>query len=168
MKVFKILVIGDAAVGKTAIATRYTTGAFKESHLMTLGANFMLKDLKLEEEVNVRLQIWDTAGQERFRRVVEMYYKNAQGVILTFSVDRKDSFDNLSYWRETALSKVPLSKFVLVANKIDLPVDDWEVSLDAANELSKDSQIPLIETSAKTNTNVDDVFTTLTKLMVGE
>ena len=117
---YKILVIGEGAVGKTSIAQRYTTGAFKESHLMTLGANFMLKDLKLENGENIRLSIWDTAGQERFRKMVEAYYKGAKGVIITYDITRRESFEEISYWWKNTLDRVPNAKLALVGNKSDL------------------------------------------------
>ncbi len=164
-KKYKILVIGEGAVGKTSIATRYTRGAFKESHLMTLGANFMLKDIKLTDGEKVRLSIWDTAGQERFRKVVETYYKGASGTILTFDLTNKKSFEELDYWKNTSNDKVKEMKYVMVGNKLDLE-DNREVPTELAQNKADEWGIPYFEASAKTNININEIFDKMTELLM--
>lgn len=163
---FKILVIGEGSVGKTSIATRYTRGAFKESHLMTLGANFMLKDVKLESGEKVRLSIWDTAGQERFRKVVETYYKGAKGTILTFDLTNKKTFEELEYWKNTSNEKIADMKYILVGNKSDLAGQQRAVSTEVAQAKADEWGIPYFETSAKLNININEVFEEMTDLLV--
>lgn len=165
VKSFKVLVVGEGAVGKTSIAQRYTTGGFKESHLMTLGANFMLKDLKIDEETTIRLSIWDTAGQERFRKIVETYYKGASGVILTYDITSRPSFDELEYWIQTIDSKVPNIKKVVVANKVDLD-SNRVINPQEGMELAKRIEASFYETSAKLNYNISEIFTDISRQML--
>ena len=164
-KKYKVLVIGQGAVGKTSIATRYTRGAFKESHLMTLGANFMLKDVKLPDGEKIRLSIWDTAGQERFRKIVVGYYKGAKGTILTFDITQKNTFEELEYWKNTSNSKVPDMKYVMVGNKLDLE-ENREVTTEEAMAKAAEWNIPYFETSAKVNININEVFEKMTDLLL--
>jgi small GTP-binding protein len=166
-KTYKILIVGEGAVGKTSIATRYTTGAFKESHLLTIGANFMLKNLEMEDGTTIRLNIWDTAGQEKFRKVVESYYKGGRGVLITFDITNKKSFDEISYWYETAKIQVPDAVYILVGNKSDL-ADKRVISEIEAIDLANKWNISYIETSAKLNQNINEVFNKLTEKMVGQ
>jgi len=165
VKQYKVLVVGEGAVGKTSIATRYTTGGFKESHLMTVGANFMLKNLEMESGDVVRLSIWDTAGQEKFRKVVETYYKGGKGVLLCFDITNRKSFEEIEYWRDTTKKNVPNAKFILVGNKSDLD-DQRVVSTEEGETLAKEWGTSYFETSAKLNSGIDECFLKLTHLML--
>ena len=164
---FKVLVLGEAAVGKTSIATRYTTGGYKESHLMTVGANFMLKNIELENGTLCRLNIWDTAGQERFRRFVESYYRGGKGVILCFDITRYHSFETMDYWKKSAEANAKDAKFLLIGNKFDLE-EEREVPTKEASEKAAYWGVPYFETSAKLNQGIADAFLTLTREMVAE
>ncbi|MCY3410206.1 MAG: GTP-binding protein [Candidatus Heimdallarchaeota archaeon] len=161
-KSYKVLVIGQGSVGKTSIATRYTRGGFKESHLMTLGANFMLKDVKLENGEKVRLSIWDTAGQERFRKVVETYYKGAKGCVLVYDITLKETFVELEYWKNTSHANVPDMNYVLVGNKLDLADEARQVTTEEAQAKADEWGMPFFEASAKTNININEIFESMT------
>lgn len=167
MKSFKILVIGEGAVGKTSIATRYTTGAYKESHLMTLGANFMLKDIKMGDR-KIRLSIWDTAGQEKFRKIVETYYAKAHGIVLVFDLNQKRTFDELEYWLGVAKEKVPDAKKILVGNKLDLADVSREVETASAQTYADEHGMPYFESSAKLNANISEVFGKMAELVMSD
>ncbi len=166
VKAYKILIIGDGAVGKTSIATRYTTGGFKESHLMTVGANFMLKNIDVNGK-QIRLSIWDTAGQEKFRKVVESYYTGGKGVMICFAINSRQSFESLKYWYDSAKKFVPTAQLILVGNKSDLE-DQREVSRNEAVAQAEEWGLPYIETSAMLNRNISDAFLTLAKMIVEE
>lgn len=164
---YKILVIGEGAVGKTSIATRYTTGGFKESHLMTVGANFMLKNLELDGKT-IKLSIWDTAGQEKFRRVVESYYKGGKGVLICFAINDRRSFEALEYWYSSTKKNLgDNAKYVLVGNKADLEAQR-EVSTEEAEQWGKDHGMRYFETSALQNKNIKEVFEYLANLILEE
>lgn len=110
----------------------------------------------------IKLQIWDTAGQERFRTITKTYYKGAHGIILTYDVTDENSFKNIRNWvkqiEQNAQSNV--SK-VLVGNKCDR--DDRKVQFEEGDKLAKEFGLKFFESSAKTNYNVNEIFTFLTK-----
>lgn len=114
------------------------------------------------EEKLIKLQIWDTAGQERFRTITKTYYKGAHGIILTYDVTDENSFKNIRNWvkqiEQNAQNNVCK---VLVGNKCDR--EDRKVSFDDGQKLAKEFNMQFFETSAKTNYNVNETFTYLTR-----
>lgn len=114
------------------------------------------------EEKLIKLQIWDTAGQERFRTITKTYYKGAHGIILTYDVTDENSFKNIRNWvkqiEQNAQNNVCK---VLVGNKCDR--DNRKVSFDDGQKLAKEFNMQFFETSAKTNYNVNETFTYLTR-----
>ena len=108
------------------------------------------------------MQIWDTVGQERFRTLIKAYYKGSNGIILTYDVTDENSFKNIRTWvkqiEQNAQSSVCK---VLVGNKCDR--DDRKVTLEEGQKLSKEFNMQFFETSAKTNYNVNETFTYLTR-----
>ena len=94
MYLFKIIIIGDAGVGKSNILTRYTKNEFDSSKQPTVGVEFSSKKIKVDNK-NIKLQIWDTAGQEKFKAVSKQYYKGAVGVMLVYDISKKKTFDNV-------------------------------------------------------------------------
>ena len=118
---FKIVLIGDSAVGKSQLLLRYTKNQFKNKAASTIGMEFATQQVIIDENTTVRAQIWDTAGQERYRAITNAYYRQAIGVLLVYDITRRVSFENLERWltevREHADSKVQI---ILVGNKSDL------------------------------------------------
>jgi small GTP-binding protein len=114
------------------------------------------------EEKLIKLQIWDTAGQERFRTITKTYYKGAHGIILTYDVTDDNSFKNIRNWvkqiEQNAQNNVCK---VLVGNKCDK--DDRKVSFEEGAKLAKEFNMQFFEASAKTNYNVNETFTYLTR-----
>ncbi len=94
--VYKLIVLGDTAVGKTNIVYQFTSQTFKESYIATIGVDYKVKDVSIDD-TPVKLQIWDTAGQERYRTITETYYNGAAGILLIFDIARKESFENIGY-----------------------------------------------------------------------
>lgn len=164
---FKVVLVGDAAVGKTSLTTRFAYGTFTDSYIHTLGVDFIVKSIKLDN-FTVKLQAWDTAGQERYAGVRPIYFRGARGAILVFEVSKRQSFVNTEKWllqiRRYSGSGVPV---VLVGNKIDL-VDKREVDEDEVKVYATQKGMPYIETSAKTDHHVTDVFQKIAKLILTE
>ena len=157
---FKLLIIGESGVGKTCLLLRFTDDSFTANHLTTIGIDFKIKIIKLENKL-VKLQIWDTAGQERFRTITKTYYKGAHGIILTYDVTDQNSFKNIRNWIKQieANAQTNVCK-VLVGNKCDKP--DRVVTEEEGKKLAEDFSMSFFETSAKTNQNVNEVFNFLT------
>lgn len=93
----KVIIIGDSGVGKTNLLTKYCEGVFKETYVATIGVDFKLKTVEIDN-CKVKLQIWDTAGQERFRNITQTYFKGAAGIILAYAINSKQSFRNIATW----------------------------------------------------------------------
>lgn len=114
------------------------------------------------EGVKVRLQIWDTAGQERFKTITQTYYRGAMGIILTYSVAERDSFIDIENWVKQIKMHASDSVFkVLVGNKCDMP--DRAVSTEEGQRLAQELNMHFYETSAKENTNIEEVFLHMAK-----
>jgi small GTP-binding protein len=158
---FKLLIIGESGVGKTCLLLRFTDDSFTANHLTTIGIDFKIKIINLEDK-QIKLQIWDTAGQERFRTITKTYYKGAHGILLVYDVTDDNSFKNIRNWvrqiEQNAQSNVCK---VLVGNKSDR--EDRKVSFDEGSKLAKEFNMQFFETSAKSNYNVNETFTFLTK-----
>lgn len=155
-KLFKLLIVGDSAVGKTCILLRYTMDSFTENHLNTIGIDFKLKLLKLDG-YSIKLQIWDTAGQERFRTITQSYYKGAQGIILTYDVTEPKSFKSITNWIKQIDSHAqPNVCKILVGNKCDK--SDRKISQEDGRTLAEENGMTYFETSAKTGNGIEEAF----------
>ena len=131
-----------------------------------LGIDFKIKIINLEEKL-IKLQIWDTAGQERFRTITKTYYKGAHGIILTYDITDENSFKNIKNWikqiEQNAQNNVCK---VLVGNKCDM--DNRKISFEQGASLAREYNMKFFETSAKTNYNVNEVFTFLTREILND
>ncbi|MFW9780503.1 MAG: GTP-binding protein [Candidatus Heimdallarchaeota archaeon] len=173
----KICLLGDGAVGKTALRERYLGKQFSSGYVMTIGADFAVKKTVIQDGVDtrtVKFQIWDLAGQPRFNSVRELYYKGSHGGLLVFDITRRDSFTNLTNWidelfKNSGRGAMPIA---VLGNKVDLR-DSGEVKncvtqeevegfiADLKNQFNMHYEIPYLETSAKTGANVDESFAML-------
>ena len=113
---YKILLLGDSAVGKTCFLKRYTDGTFQDVYLSTIGYDFKFKNVKLKSGKEVRIQLYDTAGQERFRTIAKAYYKGAHGIILMYDVTNQKSYDNIKRWLEQ-IKKEASNKIYIISCK---------------------------------------------------
>jgi len=157
--VYKLSLIGDGAVGKTSMVHRYVHGVFKADYKATIGTFISKKECNFDElDTSVKFIIWDLAGQEQFQRLWPDYLTDTRTGILVFDVTNKESFKNVKKWHEI-ITKVadPNVILILVGNKVDLS-DSREVSTEEGIELAKELEIYYMETSVKSNENIDDVF----------
>ncbi len=158
---FKVVVLGEGAVGKTAIVTRFSHGFFRTDYKTTIGSQFAVKNIEIDahdrERRTVKLQIWDVAGQSRFQILRPMYYRGSSGGVLVFDVTRRRTFIVLEEWldelEKAVGKKIPL---VLVANKTDLP--DRVVEPQEGREFADSHEMPYLESSAKTGEGILDIF----------
>ena len=94
--VYKIVLLGEAAVGKTSLLNRFCEGTFQEDYKPTLGANIIRKDVDLEEtNTKIRLIMWDLAGQEKYNVIRSMYFQGCEGALLVYDVTRYNTFDSV-------------------------------------------------------------------------
>ena len=165
-RLYKILLLGDVAVGKSCLLLRYCENSFQESHLSTIGLDFRLKTISLENNRKIIIQIWDTAGEDRFRAITKNYYKGAHGIILIYDITKRKTFDNVTNWinqiKEEVSDKVTI---ILVGNKID-DEEHRDVKTEEGEQLAKELGLMFFECSAKSGINIDSTFNELVKKTV--
>ena len=157
-KIYKLLLLGDQAVGKTSIILRYTKDKMPKNHLTTIGLYYATKTETLKNGTNVTLQIWDTAGQERFNAITKKLYKSSHGLILVYDITRMESFNNINKWLQTIKEENDENvKLILVGNKSDLE-NEREIHITEGQELADNFNIAFFEISAKDNIGVKEIF----------
>ena len=166
---YKIVMLGDGAVGKTAMTTRFTQNFFDSDYKRTIGSDFAIKRLTVENDgvdTQVTLQVWDLAGQPRFESVRQGFYRGSRGGLLLYDVTRRRTFLNVDNWKEEAFknlqNKIPL---VLVANKVDLK-DSRVVTTEEGEKYAKKNGFMYVESSALTGDNVEEAYANLCKRMI--
>jgi len=157
--------VGESGSGKTALVLRYDANEFTHSFVSTIGVDFRTKII-LEEKTGhaVKLQIWDTAGQERFASLASSFFSRADGVVMVFDVSSRASFERIGRWFEELKTRKEPGVDVdacLCAAKIDLTSEERIVSSEEAKEFADSLNIPYFETSAKTDTGVASMFTSM-------
>ncbi|PIO68884.1 Ras family protein [Teladorsagia circumcincta] len=162
---FKIVLIGDMGVGKTCVVQRFRNGTYVDRQGTTIGVDFTMKTLIIDGK-RVKLQIWDTGGQERFRTITQSYYRSANGIVLCYDITCKQSFNSLQRWIDD-VSKFAAPNVVklLVATKCDL--EEQRVVEREEGELVQraNGMFLMVETSAKSNVNVDAAFLELATIL---
>ncbi|KAF2068909.1 hypothetical protein CYY_009770 [Polysphondylium violaceum] len=153
----KILVIGDSGVGKSCMLLRFADNRFTDSYISTIGVDFCIRTIELDGK-KIKLQIWDTAGQERFKTITTSYYRGAHGLIIVYDITSMESFNSIKRWLiDVDRFASPSVLKLIVGNKCDLSakrVVDFKVAKKFADELN----IPIMETSAKDSTAIDEAF----------
>ncbi|KAJ6071942.1 hypothetical protein N7499_009956 [Penicillium canescens] len=196
----KLVLLGEAAVGKSSLVLRFVNNDFQENKEPTIGAAFLTQKCSLPTRT-IKFEIWDTAGQERFASLAPMYYRNAQAALVVYDVTKPSSLTKAKHWvAELQRQASPGIVIALVGNKLDLTNDGGEVSEPAvaaeaesesagqngeegaaeedepqdavsgdarkvstreAGSYAEEEGLLFFETSAKTGTNVVDVFTAI-------
>ncbi|XP_073446911.1 ras-related protein rab7-like isoform X1 [Dendrobates tinctorius] len=162
----KLLLIGNAGVGKSALMNQYVNNRFTNYYRATIGADFFTKELRVDEKL-VTVQIWDTAGTERFQSLGAALYRGTDCCLLVFDVTSPNSFQALDTWQKEFLVQAdPPSPeqfpFVVIANKSDL--EERQVPPRQAQEWCKASNAEYYEASAKESVNVEEAFLGAIKL----
>jgi len=157
---FKLLLIGNSAVGKSSLLLRFSDNVFNDAFLPTIGVDFKIRTFDIQGKT-AKLQIWDTAGQERFKTITKAYYKGAHGIILVYDITDEQSFKDLENWLSEVEKHASANVVrLLVGNKCDLE-KDRKVTYEQGEKLAKQLGIKFLETSAKNSTNVEETFLSL-------
>jgi small GTP-binding protein len=164
---FKILLLGDAAVGKTSLVQRFVHDRFDSSYLMTIGMEPSEKHVELKDGTKVALSIWDLAGQERFRFIRHTFYKGAKAALIVFDLTRSATLKSIQKWNKEFVENCGSSVVkILVGNKEDLK-KEIAVSNKECEDVNKRIKSEyIIHTSALTGNHVDEAFTTIAEILV--
>ncbi|XAR69425.1 hypothetical protein NMG60_11000995 [Bertholletia excelsa] len=160
--VFKVVLIGDSAVGKSQLLARFARNEFAVDSKATIGVEFQTKTLSIDHKI-VKAQIWDTAGQERYRAVTSAYYRGAVGAMLVYDLTKRQSFDHIARWLEELRGHADKNIVImLIGNKCDLE-SLRAVPTEDAQEFAERESLYFMETSALESTNVESAFITVLK-----
>ena len=171
----KVILCGDAGVGKTSLLAQYVDGKFSEEYQQTIGANFLIKEIVLNKiieklELNnpnlkkdikkkgFKLYFWDLGGQKHALFANEYYFVQAVGAMVIFSLNDLTSFENIDFWISKMKELSGTIPYVIVGNKSDLK---REITQQMIDDKLKNLGVDYFETSAKLNENVNNVFESL-------
>ncbi|XP_021912652.1 ras-related protein RABA4c, partial [Carica papaya] len=158
--VFKVVLIGDSAVGKSQLLARFSRNEFTIESKATIGVEFQTRTLVIDHKT-VKAQIWDTAGQERYRAVTSAYYRGAVGAMLVYDITKRQSFDHIARWLEELRGHADKNIVImLIGNKSDLGTLR-AVPTEDAKEFAQRESLFFMETSALDATNVEPAFLTI-------
>lgn len=167
-KLFKIVVIGESSVGKTALINKFVNGdkPFKEDHVTTIGVDFNAKIFKVDDTI-CKLHLWDTAGLERFRIITKQYYRGANGIVFVYDLTNEKSFEQLNYWFNDVFKVMPYdTPKIIVANKCDCESSLGSSLVKRGLAFAVMNGVAFIVTSAKDGHNVSMVFVEMVKQMI--
>ncbi|KAH9624893.1 hypothetical protein KSS87_016996 [Heliosperma pusillum] len=158
--VFKVVLIGDSAVGKSQLLARFARNEFSVDSKATIGVEFQTKTIVIDQKI-VKAQIWDTAGQERYRAVTSAYYRGAVGAMLVYDMTKRQSFDHIARWLEELRAHADKNIVImLIGNKSDL-ASLRAVPTEDAKEFAERENLFFMETSALDSTNVETAYLTV-------
>ena len=157
----KLVLLGDTSVGKSCLVVRFSRGDFYDYQEPTIGAAFLTQAVQLPD-CTVRFELWDTAGQERYRSLAPMYYRGASAAIVVFDVTNRDSFEGAKSWvKELQRRGDPNVVIALAGNKAD--IKGRAVEAEEAREYAAQQSLIFMDTSAKTNLNVKEIFAAIAR-----
>ena len=166
MKIFtsKVVVVGDQEVGKTSLLLKYSKNTFQENYKPTLGADFIIKEEKLDTDDEFHLYLWDLAGHPSFSILRQYYMHGANGALVCFALNNNNTFDSVENWLKDVYrvkaQKIPV---ILVGTKSDT---DQEVDQEKIDTFCAENDLVFMKTSSKMGENVREVFLKMIDLIM--
>ena len=162
----KVVFVGEAFVGKTAIIRKFKTSQFEEETESTIGAANCILPVEINPEVTIPLDVWDTAGQERYKSLTPLYFQNAEVVVFVFDLTNASTLEALSLYVEMVQQKANNGcGILLVGNKKDLEDAITIRSQDIEKYRERFQAFEAIEASAKTGECIDEIFVEVGKFI---
>ncbi|PAV88557.1 hypothetical protein WR25_21846 [Diploscapter pachys] len=162
---FKVILLGQGAVGKSSLLLRYVENKFSLRHISTIQASFQSKTIEVDGR-QVELSIWDTAGQEKYHALGPIYYRGSQGALLLFDITDSRSFEKVKTWvKELQRVLGDSCALMIVGNKLDLE-KERTVTEQEARSYAETVNAQYMETSAKENLGISQVFDRLAEEMI--
>jgi small GTP-binding protein len=166
----KFVVLGDGGVGKTTLLHRYVEGRFMDTSTMTIGVEFLTKQIELNstnsQSYLINLILWDISGQMRFRFMIERYMRGAAGALILFDITNMTSFVNIEKWVQLTKKYYRNLPMVLIAAKCDLEEFSMVADIYAKKTQTRFGMVDFIKTSSKTGLNVDTAFESLVDYVI--
>ncbi|XP_067247054.1 EF-hand calcium-binding domain-containing protein 4B [Chanodichthys erythropterus] len=163
-RLFKVILVGNSSVGKTALLRRFCDGQFHSATSATVGIDYSVRTLNLGDS-HVALQLWDTAGQERYRSITKQFFRKADGVVVIYDITMEDSFRSVRPWltsiQEAVGDPIPV---MLLGNKSDKE-NEREVQTKEADMLAEETNLMFYECSAYTGANVLEAMINLARVL---
>jgi len=156
---FKIVFLGEGAVGKTSLVGRFVYNSFEGDYLATIGTDIHLKMVQVDDTL-VKLVIWDIAGQDNFAQLRRAYYQNASGAFFVFDTSRPETIARIDEWLKALHAVTGDIPLVMLENKVDLKC---AITKEQKDQIIKRYGLKIIPTSAKEDTNVEDAFQEMTR-----
>ncbi|PSK54350.1 GTP-binding protein ypt5 [Elsinoe australis] len=164
---FKLVLLGESAVGKSSLVLRFVKDQFDDYRESTIGAAFLTQTIALDDTTTVKFEIWDTAGQERYKSLAPMYYRNANCAVVVYDITQASSLDKAKAWVKELQRQANENIIIALAgNKLDLVTeqpDKRAIPTADAEAYAKEANLLFFETSAKTAENVKELFTAIAK-----
>ena len=168
LEVVKVVLLGEAGVGKTCIIKQFTENKFDKNELSSLSAQYVSKTIDyLDYKKTIRFDIWDTVGEERFRSIAKIFYKDAKVIIFVYDITSKKTFDALNnFWYEEIRNNcMEKPIYAVVGNKNDLYMEQQVDILDA-KDFTKNIGGIFQLTSAKTSDGISVLFDNIGKKII--
>ncbi|XP_048124253.1 EF-hand calcium-binding domain-containing protein 4B [Alosa alosa] len=163
-RLFKVILVGNSSVGKTALLRRFCEGRFHRATSATVGVDYSVRTLNLGD-INVALQLWDTAGQERYRSITKQFFRRVDGVVVIYDITVEESFHAVRPWlcniQEAVGDDIPI---MVLGNKMDME-SEREVSLKEGHRLAEESHLIFYEVSAYTGYNIMESLIHLARVL---
>lgn len=162
---YKVIFLGDTAVGKTSLIFRFCDDRFDEVFTATIGIDIKTKKY-IYKDKKIELDIWDSAGQERYKSLAKNSFQGADGIILVYDITDKKTFQNIKIWYKNIKDIIDINKvaIIIVGNKSDLP--EKEVNKETCEKFCQQYNLQSIETSCKNNINIQETFNLLIDKMI--
>ena len=164
-----IMLLGNTAVGKTTFLQQYINKTFRDIGISTVGVDSETVNVVIDNEKEVTAKIWDTAGQEKFQAVFKSHYQKADGIILIYSVQERETYDKIQEWMNSIKNSSRRETVIfLVSNKNDLPEDKKIVKSEEGREIAQSFQIPFYEITSKSYDQVSKVVHDIVKEVINK
>lgn len=162
---FKVLMLGEASVGKTTLTHKYIRGIFIDNPRLTIGVDFFTKKIRINDK-KISLQIWDFGGEERFRFLLPTYTKGSNAAYFLYDITSKNSLDSIGDWLEIVRENAGNIPIILVGTKLDLE-EYRQVDYSYAEKIKEKFALAgHIEVSAKTGKNIEESFKMMVKILM--